>query len=106
MIVETKIFYYDNSNNIKNLFQKNDSILLDCRNFYEHKIGKFEGALAPDIRKFSYFPEYVCENKHIFENKKVVMYCTGGIRCERASAYVKKFTDCSDVYQLKGGIHK
>ena len=43
----------------------------------------------PDIRKFSYWPEYVDENAHLFKNKDVYMYCTGGIRCERGSAYLK-----------------
>ncbi|XP_077993627.1 thiosulfate sulfurtransferase/rhodanese-like domain-containing protein 2 [Glandiceps talaboti] len=83
-----------------------DTILVDCRNFYESKIGKFKNALAPNIRKFSYWPEYVDKNLHIFEDKKVLMYCTGGIRCERGSAYLRSKGVCKDVLQLKGGIHK
>ncbi|XP_074850591.1 thiosulfate sulfurtransferase/rhodanese-like domain-containing protein 2 isoform X2 [Carettochelys insculpta] len=83
-----------------------DTILLDCRNFYESKIGHFQGCLAPDIRKFSYFPSYVDENLELFRNKCVLMYCTGGIRCERASAYLRTKAACREVYQLKGGIHK
>ena len=51
--------------------------------------GKFKGAIAPDIRKFSYWPEYIDQNVEQFKDKKVVMYCTGGIRCERGSAYLK-----------------
>ncbi|XP_043916934.1 thiosulfate sulfurtransferase/rhodanese-like domain-containing protein 2 [Protopterus annectens] len=82
------------------------TILLDCRNFYESKIGQFGGCLAPDIRKFSYFPDYVDQNLKIFKDKKVLMYCTGGIRCERGSAYLKSKKVCQEVYQLKGGIHK
>ncbi len=50
--------------------------------------GHFEGALCPDIRKFSYWPEYVDRNRDMFEDRKVFMYCTGGIRCERGSAYL------------------
>ncbi|NWJ06167.1 TSTD2 protein, partial [Crypturellus undulatus] len=85
---------------------QSDTILLDCRNFYESKIGHFQGCLAPDIRKFSYFPSYVDENLELFRNKRVLMYCTGGIRCERGSAYLRSKAVCREVYQLKGGIHK
>ncbi|XP_039400404.1 thiosulfate sulfurtransferase/rhodanese-like domain-containing protein 2 isoform X2 [Mauremys reevesii] len=85
---------------------QSDTILLDCRNFYESKIGHFQGCLAPDIRKFSYFPSYVDENLELFKNKRVLMYCTGGIRCERGSAYLRTKAACREVYQLKGGIHK
>lgn len=83
-----------------------DTILLDCRNFYESKIGHFQGCLAPDIRKFSYFPTYVDENLELFRGKRVLMYCTGGIRCERGSAYLRSKGICKGVYHLKGGIHK
>lgn len=51
--------------------------------------GRFQGCLAPDIRKFSYFPSYVDKNLELFREKRVLMYCTGGIRCERGSAYLK-----------------
>ncbi|XP_071657963.1 thiosulfate sulfurtransferase/rhodanese-like domain-containing protein 2 isoform X3 [Patagioenas fasciata] len=68
---------------------QSDTILLDCRNFYESKIGHFQGCLAPDIRKFSYFPSYVDENLELFKDKRILMYCTGGIRCERGSAYLR-----------------
>ncbi|KFO91430.1 Thiosulfate sulfurtransferase/rhodanese-like domain-containing protein 2, partial [Buceros rhinoceros silvestris] len=85
---------------------QNDTILLDCRNFYESKIGHFQGCLAPDIRKFSYFPSYIDENLELFKDKRVLMYCTGGIRCERGSAYLRSKAVCREVYQLKGGIHK
>uniref|UniRef100_A0A673AQX6 Thiosulfate sulfurtransferase/rhodanese-like domain-containing protein 2 n=1 Tax=Sphaeramia orbicularis TaxID=375764 RepID=A0A673AQX6_9TELE len=83
-----------------------DTILLDCRNFYESKIGQFTQCLAPNIRKFSYFPDYVDQNIELFRDKKVLMYCTGGIRCERGSAYLRSKDVCKEVYQLKGGIHK
>ncbi|XP_040860516.1 thiosulfate sulfurtransferase/rhodanese-like domain-containing protein 2 [Ochotona curzoniae] len=85
---------------------QSDTILLDCRNFYESKIGRFQGCLAPDIRKFSYFPDYVDKNLDLFREKKVLMYCTGGIRCERGSAYLRAKGVCKEVFQLKGGIHK
>ncbi|XP_062249577.1 thiosulfate sulfurtransferase/rhodanese-like domain-containing protein 2 [Platichthys flesus] len=83
-----------------------DTILLDCRNFYESKIGQFTECLAPNIRKFSYFPDYIDQNLDLFRDKKVLMYCTGGIRCERGSAYLRSKDVCKEVYQLKGGIHK
>ncbi|KAM6952175.1 thiosulfate sulfurtransferase/rhodanese-like domain-containing protein 2 isoform 1-T1 [Lycodopsis pacificus] len=83
-----------------------DTVLLDCRNFYESKIGQFTQCLAPSIRKFSYFPDYVDQNLDLFRDKKVLMYCTGGIRCERGSAYLRSKDVCKEVYQLKGGIHK
>ncbi|XP_018535138.1 thiosulfate sulfurtransferase/rhodanese-like domain-containing protein 2 [Lates calcarifer] len=83
-----------------------DTVLLDCRNFYESKIGQFTQCLAPNIRKFSYFPDYVDQNLDLFRDKKVLMYCTGGIRCERGSAYLRSKDVCKEVYQLKGGIHK
>ncbi|XP_044121228.1 thiosulfate sulfurtransferase/rhodanese-like domain-containing protein 2 [Neovison vison] len=86
--------------------EQSDTILLDCRNFYESKIGRFQGCLAPDIRKFSYFPSYIDKNLELFQGKKVLMYCTGGIRCERGSAYLKAKGVCQEVFQLKGGIHK
>ncbi|TMS17286.1 Thiosulfate sulfurtransferase/rhodanese-like domain-containing protein 2 [Larimichthys crocea] len=68
--------------------------------------GQFTRCLAPDIRKFSYFPYYVDQNLELFRDKKVLMYCTGGIRCERGSAYLRSKDVCKEVYQLKGGIHK
>lgn len=83
-----------------------DTILLDCRNFYESKIGQFTHCLAPNIRKFSYFPDYVDQNLELFRDKRVLMYCTGGIRCERGSAYLRSKDVCTEVLQLKGGIHK
>lgn len=84
----------------------NDTILLDCRNFYESKIGQFNHCVAPNIRKFSYFPDYIDQNLELFRDKNVLMYCTGGIRCERGSAYLRSKEVCKEVYQLKGGIHK
>ncbi|XP_043575164.1 thiosulfate sulfurtransferase/rhodanese-like domain-containing protein 2 isoform X2 [Chiloscyllium plagiosum] len=85
---------------------RKDTILLDCRNFYESKIGNFQHCIAPNIRKFSYFPDYIDTNLECFKDKQVLMYCTGGIRCERGSAYLRSKAVCKEVYQLKGGIHK
>lgn len=67
--------------------------------------GHFQGCLAPDIRKFSYFPSYIDENLKLFKNKRVLMYCTGGIRCERGSAYlrskVRYHSECGRVEELR-----
>ena len=65
-----------------------DTVLIDCRNAYESRIGRFDGALAPPTRQFSDFPAWCREHRSELQGRNVLMYCTGGIRCERASAYV------------------
>lgn len=77
-------------------------IILDARNDYESKVGKFKNAITPDIKKFTEFPK-VAEQLKDKKDKKIVMYCTGGIRCEKASAYMKE-QGFKDVSQLSGGI--
>jgi len=81
-----------------------DLVILDARNNYESRIGSFAGAVTPDIENFRDFPAYIDQNLAPFKDKKVLMYCTGGIRCERASAYLKKTGVAKQVYQLTGGI--
>lgn len=83
-----------------------DLIILDARNKAEWKIGAFEGAVKPDIDHFRELPAFIDAHADQFEGKQVLMYCTGGIRCERASAYVKKQTKANEVYQVEGGIHR
>ena len=80
-----------------------DAVILDARNNFEWEIGKFKDAILPDIDYFRDFPQWVKDNKEQLEGKKVLMYCTGGIRCERASAVLKN-EGLDDVYQLNGGI--
>lgn len=80
-------------------------LLIDTRNDYETKIGVFKGAVDPDIRHFSQFPDYVQKHLDPKKHKKVAMYCTGGIRCEKASSYMLS-QGFEKVYQLKGGILK
>lgn len=80
-----------------------DVILVDTRNDYETKVGAFEGAIDPDIKIFTEFPEWVEENLDPKKHKKVAMFCTGGIRCEKASAYMLSH-GFENVYHLKGGI--
>jgi UPF0176 protein len=82
-----------------------DVVLLDTRNDYEVTIGTFRGAKDPDIRHFSQFPEFVEKHLDPKKQKKIAMFCTGGIRCEKASAYMLN-EGFETVYHLKGGILK
>ena len=78
-------------------------LLIDTRNQYEVDIGQFSQAVSPETETFRSFPEYVRENLDPTKQKKVAMYCTGGIRCEKASAYLLE-QGFEEVYQLNGGI--
>jgi UPF0176 protein len=80
-------------------------LLVDTRNDYEVEIGTFENALNPDTTSFREFPEYVKQNLDKNKHKKVAMFCTGGIRCEKSTAYLKE-QGFEDVYHLEGGILK
>ncbi len=82
-----------------------DVVLIDTRNDYEVGIGTFSGAVDPHTTSFREFPAYVRENYDPQKNKKVAMFCTGGIRCEKASAYMLK-EGFEEVYHLEGGILK
>ncbi|WP_258103731.1 rhodanese-related sulfurtransferase [Marinoscillum sp. MHG1-6] len=84
--------------------QPEDTVILDVRSNYEHNIGKFKNAITLDIENFRDFPEKVKELEHL-KNKKVITYCTGGIKCEKASAYLLD-QGFEDVHQLHGGIIK
>lgn len=86
--------------------QDDDKIVFDARNNFESRIGKFENAHAPDINHFRDLPEYIEQHPEVFEGKDVLMYCTGGIRCERATALLQQKGIARNVYQLKGGIHR
>ena len=83
-----------------------DLVILDTRNVVESAIGKFIDAITPDIKHFRDFPEYIDNNIDQFKNKQVLMYCTGGVRCERATAYLKLKNIAKQVYQINGGIHR
>jgi len=82
-----------------------DVILIDTRNDYEVEIGTFKGALNPDTQTFREFPQWVEDNRENLKRPKVAMFCTGGIRCEKASSFMKQ-NGFDDVYHLKGGILK
>ena len=85
------------------LTDKEDTILIDMRNAYESEVGHFEGAICPDVNTFR---EEIAMVEDMFQDAKeqpIVMYCTGGIRCEKASAYLKH-KGFKNVHQLEGGI--
>ncbi len=82
-----------------------DVLVLDTRNDYEVDIGSFDGAVNPNTQNFRDFPAYVDQHLDQTTNKKVAMFCTGGIRCEKASAYMKE-QGFEEVFHLKGGILK
>ena len=80
-------------------------LLLDTRNTYETALGTFAGAVTPPLDTFSDFSDYVRENLDPATHRKIAMFCTGGIRCEKASAYMLQ-QGFPEVYHLKGGILK
>jgi UPF0176 protein len=82
-----------------------DTIVIDTRNDYETAIGMFKGAVDPNTKTFREFPEWVRQNTGLHNKPKIAMYCTGGIRCEKATAFMKE-EGFDEVYHLKGGILK
>ncbi|MDA7759120.1 rhodanese-related sulfurtransferase [Amylibacter sp.] len=88
-----------------NLISQNDVILIDTRNDYEVAIGSFDGAIDPETKSFGEFPEWWEENRSKYQDKRVAMFCTGGIRCEKSTNFLLN-EGVKDVYHLKGGILK
>ncbi|MEQ9089535.1 MAG: rhodanese-related sulfurtransferase [Balneola sp.] len=86
----------------RRVMEEEDHVMIDVRNNYESKIGHFKGALKPDVENFFDFPQWL-EEAEIPKDKKVLMYCTGGIRCEKFSVLMKE-QGWDDVNQLHGGI--
>jgi UPF0176 protein len=82
-----------------------DVTLLDTRNGFEVAMGSFEGAIDPELTSFSQFPEFVRATLDPAKHPKIAMFCTGGIRCEKASAYMLE-AGFAEVFQLQGGILK
>lgn len=83
--------------------QAEDTVVIDARNDYEFDLGHFRGAIRPEIRNFRDLPDWMIENKELFEGKKVLTYCTGGIRCEKFSGWLVR-EGFEGVGQLHGGI--
>ncbi|HUS52999.1 MAG TPA: rhodanese-related sulfurtransferase [Thermohalobaculum sp.] len=82
-----------------------DTVVIDTRNDYETAIGSFKGAIDPGTTSFGAFPEWWAQNRDRFNGKRVAMFCTGGIRCEKASSYLLG-QGVPEVLHLKGGILK
>lgn len=85
------------------MMQREDVVILDGRNDYEYEIGHFRGAIRPEVKAFREFPEWIRNNLSQYKDKKVLTYCTGGIRCEKLSGFLLK-EGFKEVYQLHGGI--
>jgi UPF0176 protein len=82
-----------------------DTVVIDTRNDYEVALGSFRNAVDPNTASFREFPDWVERNRASLEGRKVAMFCTGGIRCEKATAYVRSL-GLADVFHLRGGILK
>lgn len=82
---------------------KEDFVIVDTRNDYEYDIGHFKGAVKLNTKEFTDFPEEIEKIRENAKSKKIITYCTGGVRCEKATAYMKE-NGFEDVYQLEGGI--
>ena len=82
-----------------------ETLVLDTRNNYEFQTGTFKGAINPETEKFSELPEFIEKNLDPNVHKRVAMFCTGGIRCEKFAPYMKQL-GFEEIYQLKGGILK
>lgn len=85
------------------LLEDDDMLVVDTRNEYEVKIGSFENSIQPHTTNFREFPDFADEHLQPYKHKKIAMYCTGGIRCEKSTAYLKQ-KGFEHVFQLKGGI--
>ena len=91
---------YLSGNSWNRLISKKETLVVDARKSFEFKVGTFKKAINPNITNFRDFPKYL---KKINKKKPVAMFCTGGIRCEKASVYLKQ-KGFKNVFQLKGGI--
>ena len=87
------------------LISDSATVVIDTRNDYEVSIGTFAGAIDPRTTSFREFPAWFKRHKDTFKGKKLAMFCTGGIRCEKATAYAKAAA-ANEIYHLKGGILK
>jgi len=102
---KARVGHYVDAQDWNDLISAPDVVVIDTRNDYEVGIGTFEGAIDPQTKSFREFPKWWEENKDRFHNKRVAMFCTGGIRCEKSTNYLIG-QGVNDVYHLKGGILK
>lgn len=94
---------YLNPQEFKEAILDENTVVIDARNDYEFDLGHFRGSIRPDIRNFRELPNWIRENKEKFKDKRVVTYCTGGVRCEKFSGWLVR-EGFKDVGQLHGGI--
>nr|WP_317450653.1 rhodanese-related sulfurtransferase [Phytohalomonas tamaricis] len=100
-----KVGTYVEPRDWNNVISDPEVLVIDTRNDYEVSIGSFEGAINPETTSFREFPDYVKAHYDPAKHKKVAMFCTGGIRCEKASSYMLN-EGFEEVFHLKGGILK
>ena len=98
-----RVGHYVEPQEWNDLIRSPDVALIDTRNDYEVAIGTFEGAVDPETDSFRDFPAWWAENKDRFHNKRIAMFCTGGIRCEKSTNFLLG-QGVDEVYHLKGGI--
>ena len=87
----------------RTLMEKEDTVMIDARNQYEWELGHFEGALLPPVQNFRELPDWVRSHRAQLEGKKILTYCTGGVRCEKFSGFLLR-EGFEEVFQLDGGI--
>jgi len=97
--------HYVDPEDWNDLISSPDVVTIDTRNDYECRIGLFDGAIDPDIKTFREFPEWFRKFRETRPNARIAMYCTGGIRCEKSTAFARN-EGLEEVYHLKGGILK
>ena len=102
---KARVGHYVEPGDWNDLIRDPEVAVIDTRNDYEVAIGTFEGAVDPETASFRDFPAWWEANKHRFHNKKIAMFCTGGIRCEKSTNFLLG-QGVEDVYHLKGGILK
>ena len=98
-----RVGQYVDAEDWNDLIQQEDVTLIDARNDYEARMGSFPGALNPGTERFSDLPGFLARRLDPGEQKRVAMYCTGGIRCEKATSYLLG-RGFAQVYQLRGGV--
>ena len=99
-VLKTKFKNHVEPTKWNKLINSKNTFLIDARKPFEYEVGTFKGAINPKVNNFREFPRYL---KNLDKNKTIAMFCTGGIRCEKASIYLEK-KGFKNVYQLKGGI--
>jgi len=103
--LEFKKGQYIHANNWNELIEDKNTLVIDVRNDFEYKLGSFQGAVNPQTKNFTDFKKYIDKKLTKDKKKKIAIFCTGGIRCEKASSYMIS-QGFKDVNQLKGGILK